>query len=190
MKGALAGRVGFTSGWARHRRRGRPAPRLEILEGRSLLSGIIYDSGTQTITIEGTAGADAALVTIDTQGNEDPSDDQVVVSLAFIQDGRLVVETLSRPVGEVSGIAFSGLGGNDLFANATGIDSTADGGAGNDVLIGGSGEDVLDGGVGHDLLIGGAGDDVLLGGPGLDALYGGPGQDTLDGRTDRDFLIG
>jgi Ca2+-binding RTX toxin-like protein len=189
MNGVLAGILNIPSPAHRGRRRVRAGPRLEVLEGRSLLTGSIGFDGS-VLTITGTDGADAALVAIDTRGTADTADDLVVASLAYIQDGRLVVETLSQPVGAVAGVAFFGLGGNDAFANATGIAATAEGGAGNDVLIGGSGNDDLDGGEGRDLLLGGAGDDVLDGGPGLDALYGGPGADTLDGRTDRDFLLG
>jgi Ca2+-binding RTX toxin-like protein len=48
------------------------------------------------------------------------------------------------------------------------IQLTADGGAGDDVLIGGDGADVLSGG---------AGDDVLIGGLGIDVLNGGDGDD-------------
>lgn len=64
------------------------------------------------------------------------------------------------------------LGGDDILEasglEASSIQLTADGGAGNDVLVGGGGNDTL---------LGGEGDDVLVGGPGVDILDGGPGDD-------------
>ena len=48
-----------------------------------------------------------------------------------------------------------------------GIQLTANGGDGNDILIGGAG---------HPPLTGGAGDDVLIGGSGADVLDGGTGE--------------
>ena len=51
-----------------------------------------------------------------------------------------------------------------------GIQLTADGGEGDDVLIGGPGRATL---------FGGAGDDVLIGGGGLDILDGGSGDNVL-----------
>jgi Ca2+-binding RTX toxin-like protein len=64
-------------------------------------------------------------------------------------------------------VIFSGGEGNDfLDASGTSTPITADGGAGDDILIGGSGDDILIGGDGADLLIGGAGNDILIGGSG------------------------
>ncbi|ESA35200.1 calcium-binding protein [Leptolyngbya sp. Heron Island J] len=70
---------------------------------------------------------------------------------------------------EVQFVVFSGGDGND-FLNASGTLTpvTADGGAGDDILIGGAGDDILIGGNGADLLIGGAGNDILIGGNGAD----------------------
>lgn len=82
---------------------------------------------------------------------------------------------------DVARIAFHGYGGPDRFVNNTGIESTADGGNGDDVLTGGSARDVLFGGAGNDRLYGGAGNDLLEGGSGHDRLYGGAGDDVLNG---------
>ena len=72
---------------------------------------------------------------------------------------RLTVNALAGDdVVEASGLA------------AGAIQLTADGGAGNDVLVGGDGADVL---------LGGDGDDVLVGGPGLDVLDGGAGDNVV-----------
>jgi Ca2+-binding RTX toxin-like protein len=70
-------------------------------------------------------------------------------------------------------LVINGLEGDDVI-NATGLGNslqlTADGGAGDDVLIGSTGNDTL---------LGGAGDDVLLGNGGQDVLDGGSGDNIL-----------
>lgn len=72
----------------------------------------------------------------------------------------------------VQRVLFSGGAGDDtLNAQGTSTSVTADGGAGNDILLGGAGNDILIGGAGNDLLIGGAGNDILIGGAGND-LFG------------------
>ncbi len=72
------------------------------------------------------------------------------------------------------GLVVNGLAGDDVInaskLAANTIKFTADGGAGDDVLIGSAGIDTL---------LGGAGDDFLSGGPGLDILDGGPGDNVL-----------
>jgi Ca2+-binding RTX toxin-like protein len=71
-------------------------------------------------------------------------------------------------------LVINGLGGGDVIEAsglaANGIPLTADGGAGDDVLIGGGGNDTL---------LGGFGDDVLIGGLGLDVLDGGPDENVV-----------
>lgn len=64
-----------------------------------------------------------------------------------------------------------------LFA---GVD-TANGSAGNDIILTYGGADVLYGNAGDDKLLGGAGNDLLYGGIGKDILDGGAGNDTLNG---------
>ena len=79
----------------------------------------------------------------------------------------------SLTVGDLTGsgvesVIFSGGDGNDfLNGSGTATPITADGGAGDDILIGGAGDDILIGGGGADLLIGGAGNDILIGSNGL-----------------------
>jgi hypothetical protein len=46
-----------------------------------------------------------------------------------------------------------------------------------------------DGGAGDDVLLGGAGDDTLLGGAGDDVILGGLGNDTIDGGTGDNVVI-
>jgi Ca2+-binding RTX toxin-like protein len=82
----------------------------------------------------------------------------------------------SLTVGDLTGstvqkVIFSGGAGND-FLNASGTFTpiTADGGAGDDILIGGDGDDIFIGGDGADLLIGGGGADILIGGNGVNSF--------------------
>src|SRR6185312_1281923 len=77
-------------------------------------------------------------------------------------------------------LVINGLGGDDVItaSGLSGMLLTANGGAGDDILIGSPGNDTLLGGAGDDILIGGGGQDVLDGGPGgniiLNAAIGGP----------------
>jgi Ca2+-binding RTX toxin-like protein len=71
-------------------------------------------------------------------------------------------------------VVVNALDGDDVV-DATGLaaDSallTADGGAGDDVLLGGAGADTL---------LGGDGDDVIIGGPGNDTTDGGNGDNVV-----------
>jgi RTX calcium-binding nonapeptide repeat (4 copies) len=65
-------------------------------------------------------------------------------------------------------IVINGLGGDDII-NATGLTGmqlTANGGVGDDILIGSTGNDTLTGGPGDDILVGNGGQDILDGGSG------------------------
>ena len=72
-------------------------------------------------------------------------------------------------------IVINGLGGETSSWRpglGTGMQFTANGGDGDDVLIGSAGDDILNGGGGDDVLIGGAGQDILDGGPGSMNIQG------------------
>ncbi len=116
------------------------------------------DGAADTVTVNGTNGDDVALVVGDASGVSVLGlSAQVNITGAEAANDRLIVNALAGDdVVDASGLA------------ATGIQLTADGGDGADVLIGGNGNDVL---------LGGDGDDVLIGGLGLDVLDGGPGDD-------------
>jgi Ca2+-binding RTX toxin-like protein len=103
--------------------------------------------------------------------------------------------------GDVSHIEIRTRGGHDkvIVSHSVNIDTTIDGGSGNDVLLGGSGDDLIIGGAGDDLMAGQAGNDMLLAGDGRDDLFGGSGDDVLVagdaddllyGGSGRDLLIG
>ncbi|HET9217612.1 MAG TPA: calcium-binding protein [Terriglobia bacterium] len=116
------------------------------------------DAQPDAVIVTGTNGDDVALVVGDASGTAVLGLAAAVnITGAETANDRLTVNALAGDdVVEASGLA------------ATGIQLTADGGDGNDVLVGGDGSDVL---------LGGAGDDVLIGGLGLDVLDGGDGDD-------------
>jgi Ca2+-binding RTX toxin-like protein len=86
---------------------------------------------------------------------------------------------------------FHGGAGNDSISSVGNLDSSIDGGAGNDTLSGGGGNDMLVGGVGDDALDGGGGTDTVsyagaggfTGGVALD-LFAGSASDLANGDTD------
>jgi Ca2+-binding RTX toxin-like protein len=97
------------------------------------------------------------------------------------------------PLGQVSGrVVFYGFGGDDTFENDTGLQTTAYGFEGNDILIGGWGSDTLLGGDGIDYLFGNAGNDTLDGGTDTarNYLWGGAGDDTMYGANGSDYMYG
>ena len=118
------------------------------------------DGQADSVVVNGTNGADTAIVGGDANGvSVFGLSAQVNVTGAEPANDRLTINTL---------------GGDDVV-DASGLTDgailfTANGGDGDDVLIGGAGNDTL---------AGGAGDDVLIGGPGQDVLDGGPGDNIL-----------
>jgi Ca2+-binding RTX toxin-like protein len=121
-------------------------------------AGGLGDGASDTVIVNGTSGDDVALVVGDVSGTSVFGlATQVNIIGAEAANDRLTVNALAGDdVVEASGLAVGA------------IQFTADGGAGNDVLVGGDGNDVF---------LGGLGDDVLLGGLGLDVLDGGDGDD-------------
>jgi Ca2+-binding RTX toxin-like protein len=149
--------------------------------------------GADTITIHDLTGTDVTQVNLDLanpegSGTGDGAADTVIVEGTNNADAITVTgdATATDVTGLKAGVHITGaeadkdqlivraLGGDDIVnasgLKATGIQFTADGGDGNDILIGGDGNDVL---------LGGNGDDILIGGPGLDILDGGPGNNIL-----------
>ena len=145
--------------------------------------------GADTITVNDLTGTDVSGVNIDlagsTPGAGDGQADTIVINGTNGADAITVTNT--NGVVTITGLAstvtitnfeandrivINGLGGDDVIqaAGLTGMQLTANGGDGNDVLIGSPGDDVL---------TGGAGDDILNGGPGIDVLDGGPGNNVL-----------
>jgi Ca2+-binding RTX toxin-like protein len=118
------------------------------------------DGSSDTVIVNGTSGNDVISVS-GTSGGAFVKGLAALVNITHAQvaNDRLIVQAQSgNDVVEAS----------NLDANAIGF--SADGGAGNDVLIGGPGNDTLTGSAGDDLLIGGPGNDLLDGGPGNNIL--------------------
>jgi Ca2+-binding RTX toxin-like protein len=146
--------------------------------------------GADTITVNDLTGTDVKQVAIDLAGTPgtnvgDGQADTVVINGTNGNDRILV--TNNNGVVTVSGLAeevtisnfdandrlvINGLGGDDVIiaTGLSGMQLTANGGDGRDVLIGSPGNDIL---------TGGAGDDVLIGNGGRDVLDGGPGNNTV-----------
>jgi len=119
------------------------------------------DGAADTVVVNGTDDEDAITVVGDASATDVGGSLAAAVHItgAEADKDRLVVQAQpGDDVVEATGLA------------ATGIQLTADGGDGDDVLVGGEGNDTL---------LGGAGDDILNGGPGQDILDGGPGDNVL-----------
>jgi Ca2+-binding RTX toxin-like protein len=122
--------------------------------------GSTGDGRVDTVIVNGTNGDDAALVTGNANGATVAGlAAQVNIAGAEAANDRLTVNALAGDdVVDASGLAVGA------------IQLTADGGAGDDVLLGSDGIDTL---------LGGDEDDVLLGGLGLDILDGGNGDNVV-----------
>jgi Ca2+-binding RTX toxin-like protein len=142
---------------------------------------IIGDTGTDTLKIVGTAGADILDVIYNGSvltGIEGGTLSGVETVTADLLGGS---DTLSYGTGTTAGVSV------DLAAHtASGFASIA----GIENVTGGSGADALTGDASANALTGGAGNDTLVGGLGNDTLVGGTGIDTVSyaGETDAMFV--
>ena len=141
--------------------------------------------GADNITVNDLAGTDVSQVNLDLGGNDGQAS-TVIINGTNASDTFHVTEsngvvTVSSLSGNVTisnfdandRLVINGLGGDDVIEASglqPGIQLTANGGDGADVLVGGAGNDTLTGGLG---------DDILIGGPGFDLLDGGPGNNVL-----------
>jgi len=146
----------------------------------SLAAGGIGDLSADTVTVNGTAGADVV---------------QAVASGTTVQvtglDPQINV-TGSEPVNDR--LTVNGLGGNDSLSGgalAALMLLTLDGGEGNDALNGGNGGDLLLGGSGNDTIDGNQGNETALMGDGNDTFVWDPGDgsDVVEGQSGVDTLL-
>jgi hypothetical protein len=120
------------------------------------------------LTVTGTTGADAVVVTRNTSG-------------VFVQAGLMTYGPFS-PSGQIR-ITLGD--GNDQLnvASSMTVSMFVDGGAGDDTIKGGGGNDILLGGPGNDRLMGAAGRDLLIGGTGADRILGDQDDDIMISGT-------
>ena len=130
------------------------------------------DEAADTITVNGTNGADVFGATGDA-GGVSVFGLQAKVNIFFQEQAN-------------DRLTLNALGGNDTVdctsLEADGIQLVMNGGLGNDVLIGSEGDDLVNGGDGDDLALLGAGDDTLVWNPGDD-------NDTFEGQDGFDSLV-
>jgi Ca2+-binding RTX toxin-like protein len=148
--------------------------------------------GADTITVNDLTGTNTNQVNVDlagTDGAPDGSADTIVINGTAGSDaitinnnnGVVTVTGLAETVtisnfDSTDRIVINGLGGDDVITatGLTGMQFTANGGDGNDVLIGSAGDDILHGDAGDDVLIGGPGQDVLDQGTGSGVVIQSP----------------
>ncbi|MBR0716797.1 calcium-binding protein [Bradyrhizobium liaoningense] len=122
------------------------------------------DGAADTVVLNATAGDDVITVT----------NNNGVVTVTGLKE-----EVKISNFGAGDRLVINGLGGDDVITASglgnSGLQLTANGGDGDDILIGSAGNDVLSGGNGDDVLIGGGGIDVLDGGPGSNVVINGGG---------------
>jgi Ca2+-binding RTX toxin-like protein len=147
--------------------------------------------GADTFTAHDLTGTGLTDLEVDeaVAGAPDGVGDRVTV------DGTDRADSISVSGSAVAGVSVTGLAarvhvtGTDPF---DGLDIES--GAGDDVvtatgLAAGVVTFSADGGAGNDVLVGSAGDDTLHGGDGDDIVNGGPGADVLDGGSGNNVLI-
>jgi Ca2+-binding RTX toxin-like protein len=129
------------------------------------------DGAADTVTVNGTQGADVISVAGDAGG--------ILVS------GLHADVNIFSPEQANDRLVVNGQGGDDVInassLEADGIQLTMNGGLGNDLLIGSEGGDLINGGDGNDTALMGAGDDTFVWNPGDD-------NDIVEGQDGFDKL--
>ena len=162
-------------------------------------------SSAQTLTFNGTEGADNFRIDLDQSGTLNLTaifvhgygdDDEIVLDgVPQLMTGSVAIDggsgndRVEVRGGQRTSLTLTGSDGNDSLFGGMGAESI-DGGAGDDMLFGGSGNDRINGGTGNDLIQGNTGDDTLVGNDGDDNIHGGSGHDVLTGGAGNDNLSG
>jgi Ca2+-binding RTX toxin-like protein len=138
----------------------------------SAIGGAAGDGQPDTVTVNGTAGADKVTVsgsgnTVDVTGLST----EITITTAELANDRLII---------------NGLAGADVIKasklDADVIGLQLFGGSDADRLIGSAGNDVVSGGTGNDVALLGGGDDTFLWNP-------GDGSDTVEGQVGTDTMV-
>jgi Ca2+-binding RTX toxin-like protein len=155
-----------------------------------------YSGDTVTSVSTTIIGGDGSDTVDYTSSRLDKQNISVNLQTGQAISGTLFTDTLET----VENVLFNS--GNDTFIGSvtTGVNSSVEGGWGNDTLTGGVGNDVLYGDkkddststdnsiTYNDVLDGGAGDDSLFGGQGDDSFKSSTGADVFNGGVDADEL--
>jgi Ca2+-binding RTX toxin-like protein len=135
------------------------------------LAGTTADGAVDSVTVNGTQGADS--IAVSSNGGT------VVVSGLAAQVNLFAADATDK-------LTINGQAGDDIIdASALAAGKTAltlNGGLGNDIIKGSGGADLLNGGDGNDFAQMGAGDDVFVWNPGDD-------NDTVDGQDGSDTML-
>ncbi len=152
---------------------------------------MIWNPGDDTDLNEGAGGTD----TVEVNGGGAAEQFTATANGTRVRFDRLDPAPFSIDIGTSEKLALNANGGNDSFS-ATGdlaalIQTTVDGGAGNDTILGSNGIDLLRGGDGDDFVDGQQGNDVALLGAGNDVLQWDPGDgsDIVEGQDGTDTML-
>ena len=139
---------------------------LEALEGRRLLSAVLFSEGVLTLTGDQDRNN---ILRVDYNGGQ---------NLTAIANG--VYRTVPRNL--VASVRITGGGGIDRIRVSKALTAPT-------LIVAGPGNDIVYGGAGADLIYGGDGNDRLTGRAGKDKLVGGTGYDTLTGTRGVDIMF-
>jgi Ca2+-binding RTX toxin-like protein len=159
--------------------------------GESGNDRLVWNPGDGTDLNEGGAGED----TTEVNGGGGAEQFALTANGTRVRFDRLNPAPFAIDIGSTERLTLNANGGDDSFS-ATGnlaalIRVTADGGAGNDVLLGTNGIDLLLGGAGSDFVDGQQGNDVGFLGAGDDTFQWDPGDgsDTVEGQDGADVML-
>ena len=165
--------------------------RVEVLEGRRLLSGSPAGGSAvvegDSLVVTGTRKDDQIVLSVNRADLTASPKVDVTVNGALL--GTFAVADLAGGVRVYAGRGDDTVLANQLY-DVWAVTLTAFGGKGNDTLVGSTLGDALHGAGGDDSLWGGDGDDALFGGRDADTLVGEYGDDDLSGGAGDDVLYG
>src|SRR5688572_16111850 len=152
---------------------------------------MVWNPGDDTDLNEGGAGTD----TVEVNGGNGAEVFTTTANGTRVRFDRLDPAPFSIDIGTSEKLVLNANGGNDA-ASATGnlaalIQTTYDGGTGNDTILGSNGIDLLLGGDGDDFIDGQQGNDTAFMVAGNDVFQGDPGDgsDVVEGQGNTDRLL-
>ena len=158
--------------------------------GQSGNDRMIWNPGDDTDLNEGGDGTD----TVEVNGGNGAEQFTTTANGTRVRFDRINPAPFSIDIGTSEKLTVNANGGDDTYS-ATGnlaalIQTTVDGGTGNDTLRGGNGADFLLGGDGNDFIDGNQGNDTALMGAGDDTFQWDPGDgsDVVEGQAGNDRM--